>query len=89
MKNQQNKNRMVRNIIIILACLIAVSNTPPIQFFNLDRYHYQNADASFTYTEFPGKSLDPEVGMTRWQRLKTLNPNNPNRTSTAHLQLIR
>lgn len=60
--------------------LITVSYTPPVQFFPLNRYRYQNADTSFTYTEFPGKSLDPEIGMTRWQRFKTLNPNNPNRT---------
>ena len=31
----------------------------------LDSYHYRNADDSFTYTEFPGKSLDFEVGITR------------------------
>jgi hypothetical protein len=50
--------------------MIAISNTSPIQFFTLDSYQYRNADDSFTYTEFPAKGLDFEVGIKRWERFK-------------------
>lgn len=80
MKNSENKKRKVRNTIILLLCFIAISNTPPVQFFTLDGYHYRNADSSFSYTEYPGKGLDFETGQTRWERFKKLNRQNPNKT---------
>jgi len=78
MKKQQKKDFKIRCIAILL-CLIAISNTPPVQFFTLDNYHYQNADDSFTYTEYPEKGLDFEEGITRWERFKREQPDNPNR----------
>ncbi|WP_344853702.1 hypothetical protein [Pedobacter jeongneungensis] len=87
MKSQQKKHRTIRTITIILLCLIAISNTPPIQFFTLNDYHYQNADGSFTYTEFPGKSLDFEVGITRWERFKNQHPDSPNKTLYRTFQI--
>jgi len=80
MKNQQKKNPKIRKTIIMLLCLIVISNTPPVQFFTLKNYHYTNADNSFRYTEFPGKGLDFEAGVTRWERFKDHTPDNPNRT---------
>lgn len=91
MKNQQNKTHKIRNTIIILLCLIAISNTPPVQFFTLDNYHYRNADNSFNYTEFPGKGLDFEVGIIRWERFKKEHPDNQGRTlyRTFHINIFR
>ncbi|CAH0279523.1 hypothetical protein SRABI27_03733 [Pedobacter sp. Bi27] len=87
MKKKQKKYRAIRTIIIILLCLIAISNTPPVQFFTLDSYHYQNADGSFTYTEFPAKGLNFEVGITRWERFKNQHPHNPNQTLYRTFQI--
>ncbi|WP_124559047.1 hypothetical protein [Pedobacter sp. KBW01] len=74
------KKRRISRMIMITICLIAISNTPPVQFFTLDNYHYQNADKSFSYTEFPGKGLDFETGMIRWNRFLKAHPNTPHST---------
>ncbi|PWS28477.1 hypothetical protein DHW03_01050 [Pedobacter yonginense] len=81
MENQKSiitKNRKV--ILIAIAVVIIISNTPPMQFFLLENYNYQNADGSFKYTEEPGQALDFKVGERRWERFKTENSSDPNQT---------
>jgi hypothetical protein len=73
------KNR-IKFILIFLLAIIIVSNTPPVQYFLLEQYEYQNKDGSFKYQEIPGQSLDFEVAQIRWNRFKSENPNNPNQT---------
>ncbi|RQO66820.1 hypothetical protein DBR40_21435 [Pedobacter sp. KBW01] len=77
MKNNKNKTKTV---VIILILFITLSNTSPVQFFTLGNYHYRNADNSFTYTEFPGKGLDFETGITRGERFKREHPDSANKT---------
>jgi hypothetical protein len=66
--------------IITIASVIILSNTPPAQFFLLERYSYQNKDASFTYEEEPGMALDFKVCQKRWKRFKAQNLDNRNQT---------
>jgi len=87
MKNQQKKHCAIRAIILILLCLIVNSNIPLIQFFSLDNYHYRNADDRFTYTEFPGKGLDCEIGISGWDRSKSTHPNNPNKILCSNFRI--
>ncbi len=67
-------------ILIAIVVVIVISNTPPMQFFLLENYNYQNANSSFKYTEEPGQALDFKVGERRWDRFKSENSNNPNQT---------
>lgn len=81
MENQKSiitRNRKI--ILIAISVVIVISNTPPMQFFLLENYNYQNADGSFKYAEEPGQALDFKVGERRWERFKTENSNNPNQT---------
>ncbi len=86
MKTKKNRTTIV--LLITIPAIILLSNTPPAQFFMLERYSYQNADKSFTYTEEPGEPLDFEVGEIRWERFKQQHPQNPNRTlyRTFHIK---
>ncbi|MDQ8051907.1 MAG: hypothetical protein REI78_02725 [Pedobacter sp.] len=74
----KNKIKASKFIGIAIIVVIIVSNTPPLQYFLLERYHYQNADKSFEYTEEPGQALDYKVAEIRWTRFKAENSNNPN-----------
>ena len=65
-------------MLIAIIVVVVISNTPPMQYFLLENYSYQNANGSFKYTEEPGQALDFKVGERRWQRFKTENRNNPN-----------
>ena len=81
MKNQKSGIKRNRKIILIsIAVVISLSNTPPAQFFLLENYSYQNADGSFRFIEEPAQALDFKVGERRWERFKVEQINNPNKT---------
>lgn len=76
----KNNTAKSRYIVIALLVIVVISNTPPAQFFLLENYGYRNQDASFTYTEEPGKALDFIVCERRWEHFKAENPENSNWT---------
>jgi len=67
-------------VVLISVMIIILTNTPPAQYFLLEKYHYQNADNSFSYSEFKSKGLDFEVCEIRWKRFLDTNPKNKNQT---------
>jgi len=69
-----------RIIIITVAVIITLSNTPPIQYFFRESYHYQNRDGSFEFTEQGGPTQGFDVTKRRFEAFKTDNPSNPNKT---------
>jgi len=78
MKKQKKTSLFILSILLI-------SNLPPISKFFAENYHYQNADASFTYTEMPNKKLDFQTGQLRFQAFKSTYPDNPNNNLIPHL----
>ena len=68
------KNKGFKALIVTVILLMVLSNTPPVQYFLLEQYSYQNKDGSFRYQEEPGQALDFEVCQIRWERFKNQNP---------------
>ncbi|TCC88640.1 hypothetical protein EZ428_18560 [Pedobacter frigiditerrae] len=64
---------------IIIFALVVISNTPPVQFFVLDRYTYRNLDDSFRFEEEPG-SLYFKTCLSQFETFKREHPHNPNKT---------
>jgi hypothetical protein len=64
---------------IILFSLVVISNTPPLQFFLLERYTYRNLDNSFRFEEEPG-SLYYDTCLRQFEAFKKEHPDNPNNT---------
>ena len=72
---EKQRNKLKKGLIAMIAIIIIISNTPPIQYFLLEQYSYQNGDATFTYQEIPGQALDFEICQIRWARFVENNPN--------------
>jgi hypothetical protein len=68
--------RRKRTLIISIACIIIISNLPPISYFLQEEYHYRNKDASFQFYEQGGQTQDFDVAKARFESFKNKNPQN-------------
>jgi len=73
-KMEKVKKKGFRAVAIAIILIVVIANTPPVQYFLLEQYSYQNKDESFTYQEVPGQALDFEVCQIRWERFKNQYP---------------
>lgn len=76
-KTMRKRNKI---FIIIVAIVIILSNTPPIQYFFQENYHYKNLDGSYEFTEQSGPTQSYDVAIRKFESFKTDNPLNPNKT---------
>ncbi|WP_316846866.1 hypothetical protein [Pedobacter psychrodurus] len=72
--------RRKRTLIISIVSVIIISNLPPISYLFQEKYHYQNKDRSFEFTEMGGPTQNFESALARFESYKRKNPENPNRT---------
>lgn len=66
-----------RKIILIIIVIIFISNLPPVYYFIGEEYHYQNLDASFEFTEQPGKTQNFDIAIRRFESFNNVYPERP------------
>ncbi len=74
LNKMKRKNKI---FLLIITAIVFISNLPPITYFLQEKYHYQNKDGSFQFSEQGGPTQDFEVAKAKFESFKIKNPKNP------------